>query len=183
MEKEKIIFLSHCMLNKSSKVKYYGEEKNREKDEKIRKFLKLLMDNNISIIQLPCPEITYYGVKRWGHVKDQFDTTHFRKHCRQLFSIYLEQIEEYINNGYEILGIVGIEGSPTCGVNKTCVGKWGGELSSNNDLQSIIGTIKRVNERGIFMEEIKKVLEEKQLNINIIGLDETNIENIYKLFL
>ncbi len=38
MEKEKIIFLSHCMLNKSSKVKYYGEEKNREKDEKIRKF-------------------------------------------------------------------------------------------------------------------------------------------------
>ncbi len=83
------------------------------------------MDNNISIIQLPCPEITYYGVKRWGHVKDQFDTTHFRKHCRQLFSIYLEQIEEYINNGYEILGIVGIEGSPTCGVNKTCVGKWG----------------------------------------------------------
>ncbi len=59
----------------------------------------------------------------------------------------------------------------------------GGELSSNNDLQSIIGTIKRVNERGIFMEEIKKVLEEKQLNINIIGLDETNIENIYKLFL
>ncbi|NEZ75342.1 DUF523 domain-containing protein [Clostridium botulinum] len=183
MEKEKIIFLSHCILNKSSKVKYYEEEKNREKDEKIRKFLKLLMDNNISIIQLPCPELTCYGIKRWGHVKDQFDTPHFRKHCRQLFSIYLEQIEEYINNGYEILGIVGIEGSPTCGVNKTCVGKWGGELSSNNYLQSIIGTIKKVNERGVFMEEIKKILEEKQLNINVIGLDETNIENIYKLFL
>ncbi len=33
------------------------------------------------------------------------------------------------------------------------------------------------------MEEIKKILEEKQLNINVIGLDETNIENIYKLFL
>lgn len=162
-------------------MKYYGEEKNREKDEKIRKFLNLLMDNNISIIQLPCPELTCYGIKRWGHVKDQFDTPHFRKHCRQLFSIYLEQIEEYINNGYEILGIVGIEGSPTCGVNKTCAGKWGGELSSNNYLQSIIGTIEKVNERGIFMEEIK--ILEKQLNINVIGLDETNIENIYKLFL
>lgn len=59
----------------------------------------------------------------------------------------------------------------------------GGELSSNNDLQSIIGTIKRVNERGIFMEEIKKILEEKQLNINIIGLDEKNIEDTYELFL
>lgn len=33
------------------------------------------------------------------------------------------------------------------------------------------------------MEEIKKILKEKQLNINVIGLDETNIENIYKLFL
>ena len=33
------------------------------------------------------------------------------------------------------------------------------------------------------MEEIKKILEEKQLNINIIGLDEKNIEDIYELFL
>ena len=33
------------------------------------------------------------------------------------------------------------------------------------------------------MEEIKKILEEKQLNINIIGLDEKNIEGIYELFL
>ncbi|EKN41959.1 hypothetical protein CFSAN001627_09883 [Clostridium botulinum CFSAN001627] len=29
----------------------------------------------------------------------------------------------------------------------------------------------------------KKNIRRKKLNINVIGLDETNIENIYKLFL
>lgn len=183
IEKEKIIFLSHCILNKSSKVKNYGREKNIAKEEKIKSLIKCIMDNNISIIQLPCPELTCYGIKRWGHVKEQFDTPHFRKHCREIFSIYLEQIEEYTNNGYEVLGIVGIDGSPSCGVNRTCGGNWGGELSCNDELQNIVESIKMVNEKGIFMEEIKKILEEKQLNINIIGLDEKNIEQIYELFL
>lgn len=178
--KEKVILLAHCILNKSSKVKYHGEKNNLERDEKKKQLLKMLVDNNISIVQLPCPEVTCYGVNRWGHVKNQFDTPHFRNHCKKLFSIYLEQIEEYKNNGYEILGIIGIDGSPSCGVNRTCVGKWGGELSSNEELQSVIDSISMSNEQGIFIEEIKKMLEKEHLNINILGLDENNIEDIYK---
>lgn len=65
---KKIIILSHCILNEYSKVKGYDKDENYEPNT--LDFMKMLMENNIGIIQLPCPETTCYGLKRWGHVKD-----------------------------------------------------------------------------------------------------------------
>lgn len=175
---KKIIIMSHCILNNNSKVRYINDEKRLEQNKEKQKFIKKIIDKDIGIIQLPCPEFTCYGSNRWGHVKDQFDTPHFRKHCRDLFKLCLEQIEEYINNGYEIKAIIGIEGSPTCGVTKTCRGNWKGELYGNKTLSSTINSIKECKEQGIFIEEINKMLKEKNISIKIVGLDESNVEKI-----
>ncbi|MFO8035088.1 MAG: hypothetical protein R6U57_00450, partial [Anaerolineales bacterium] len=52
----KIIFLSHCMLNQNAKVKgiaiYPGM---------IKPLVEVLLEKDIAVFQMPCPETSYYG--------------------------------------------------------------------------------------------------------------------------
>lgn len=136
---------------------------------------KLLADSGIGIIQLPCPEMTYYGIKRWGHVKDQFDNPYYRKHCRNIFRPFVEQLQDYAANGYEIVGMLGIEGSPSCGVGMTCTGNWGGEFSTNPDLKETLDTVRMISESGVFMEEASALLAEQGIIVPFLGIDEAEM--------
>lgn len=166
----RLMLLCHCILNSSSKVEgcstYCGA---------MPEITKAIIDSGIGMIQLPCPELTMYGIKRWGHVKDQFDTPYYRKHCRALFQPYIEQLEDYINNGYEIVGFLGIEGSPSCGMNKTCTGKWGGEFSENPNLAATLNSVEITKAKGIFIEEAEALLEKHNISVPFIGIDEAGM--------
>lgn len=177
--KKRIVFVSHCMLNSFSKVKNESKLRSEEYIKNKNKFLAYLIEEEIGIIQLPCPEFTLYGLKRWGHVKDQFDTPFFRNHCRRILMPFIDEMEEYLKQ-YDVIGIIGIDGSPSCGVNKTCIGNWGGELSNNDKLQSVIESIKEDNTSGIFIEEFKKLLNERNINVPFEGYLPSSIENLYK---
>lgn len=165
-----IVIVSHCILNVNSKVEglcEYGNISNR--------LIKYLIDNDYGIIQLPCPELTMYGIKRWGHVKEQFDNPYYRKHCRKLFEPILEQIEDYINNGYKVKALIAVKGSPSCGHNLTCSSRsWGGEFINKESIDKIINDLDTVNKPGIFTEEIEQMLIKKCIKINIIDIDEEN---------
>ncbi|WIV11286.1 CD3072 family TudS-related putative desulfidase [Proteiniborus sp. MB09-C3] len=168
---KKVILLCHCVINEKSKVKKV--DINPPGD--IKEFINLLIDNEIGIIQLPCPELTCYGLKRWGHVKEQFDTLYYRKICRELFQPYLEQIQEYLANNYKIVGLVGIEGSPTCGVYRTCSGKWGGQLGNNPYLQDTLNTITLAEESGILIDEIKNILNKNNISFPLIDFNKNDM--------
>ena len=43
-----------------------------------------------------------YGIKRWGHVKEQFDTLFYREQCREMLRPIVQQTKSYIDAGYEI---------------------------------------------------------------------------------
>lgn len=164
---KKIAIISHCIINQNSVVK--GEYK----DINIfLPFIKNLFKENIGILQLPCPETEYYGLKRWGHVKEQFNNCGYRKYTRKIANSFVEIIKEYINNGYEIIGIYGIAGSPSCGVNLTCSANWEGEISSYKDKEDIISRIKMINESGIFMEIFKSILDKNKINIPFYDIDD-----------
>ena len=111
-------------------------------------------------------------------VKDQFDTPHFRNVCRCEFEIYLQQLQEYINNGYNIIGILGIDGSPSCGVDLTCVGDWRGEIGSNPNLRQTIDSIKYVGEMGVLMDEISKILSENGIELEMFGFQTETADKI-----
>ncbi|MBV7276188.1 hypothetical protein I6U48_25220 [Clostridium sp. PL3] len=131
------------------------------------------MDNNYGIIQLPCPELTIYGLKRWGHVREQFDNPYYRKHCRSIFEPILDQIEDYIKNGYKIEALIAVKGSPSCGYNLTCSSSiWGGEFIDKENTDKKIEDLRLINNLGVFMEEIEQTLIEKNMKINIIDMDE-----------
>ena len=164
---KKIAIISHCIINQNSVVK--GEYK----DINIFfPFIKKLFEENIGILQLPCPETECYGLRRWGHVKEQFDNCGYRKYLEKIINSFVDIIKEYINNEYEIVGIYGIAGSPSCGVNLTCSANWEGEISLYKDKEDIVSRIKIINESGIFMEIFKFVLDKNKINIPFYDVDD-----------
>lgn len=123
---ERILFLSHCCLNQNAKVrgiaKYPGP---------IKPLMEILMQSDVGIYQMTCPEMTFVGGMRWGYVRDQYNTPMFRKHCYQIAKETLDQAHEYARCGCAVLGFVMMDGSPVCGLNVTPQPavkdmKWGG---------------------------------------------------------
>lgn len=168
----KILIVSHCILNTSSKVLSYNEAEQTEEEEHRRRLLKYVMENNIQLIQLPCPEFIMYGAKRWGHGKEQFSHSFFRNQCRSMLQTVVMQLEEYAAypERFQLLAIVAIDNSPSCGYNATCKGDWGGELGGCPNLDQKLNSLTIVQEPGVFMEELKKLLEESQLDIPFLDL-------------
>lgn len=164
---KKIVILSHCILNQNSVVKPYAKEQ-----KYYFEFIKNFLLNNCGIIQLPCPELLILGLKRWGHVKDQFEYPYFKRECESLLYPIINQIENYIDNGYEIVGVYGVQGSPSCGVNKTCRGNWEGEASCYKNLDDIVKRVQLVSEKGIFMETFEKLLNKKNIELNFYDIDD-----------
>ena len=162
---KKVLLVSHCILNTASKVVLYNQEEiDAEEDLRI-KFLDKALKNGIQIIQLPCPEFTLYGAKRWGHVSEQFDNIFFRNHCRKILKPIIDQLKEYLANEqfFEVIGIVGIDGSPSCGVDYTCTGDWYGSFECRTNLKETLDTAGLKKGPGILMDVLKEMLKEENL--------------------
>jgi predicted secreted protein len=171
--KQQILFVCHCFFNDASKLKHQDSEKQNLERQKKRLLLKNFLDNDIELIQLPCPEFIIYGSNRWGHVSTQFDTPFFRKTCEELLQPYLLQIEEYYKypDQFEIIGIIGINGSPSCGVQFTCGGDWGGEFSTIPNLNDMIHDVPKVMQPGIFMDVFQNLLASKNIILPFYSLE------------
>ncbi|HLC01831.1 MAG TPA: hypothetical protein VJK02_02230 [Anaerolineales bacterium] len=116
----KVLFVSHCVLNQNAKV--YGIAMSQGT---IKPVVDLMLEHDVGIYQMTCPEMTYLGAMRWGHVRDQYDSPMFRRHCRQLAAVVVDQTEDYRRNGYEVLGFLMIDGSPVCGLSRVPVAEDG----------------------------------------------------------
>lgn len=166
---KRILVVTHCILNRASKVERYNMDEINEENHLRKELLSEVFKNDIEILQLPCPEFTMYGSKRWGHEKNQFANPFFKSHCNNLLKPIIEQLIEYYTNKekFEIIGIVAIDGSPSCGYNFTCKGNYGGELGGCASLNKKIESISLENESGIFIEELKKLLDDHNIKIPI----------------
>lgn len=130
---KKIIILSHCILNQNSVVRPLARAKGCYTEVVHR-----LLANNIGIIQLPCPELLFLGESRPPMTRDQYNTYEYRTFCNALSQNVLIQIKEYLKHHYKIVGIVGIQESPTCSL---------------------------VKNQGIFMEILLSLLEKNGINL------------------
>lgn len=179
MAVKKLVFVSHCVLNTASKVEDFVSDGVTEEELSRKKFLLKAIEEDIHMIQLPCPEFNLYGSKRWGHAKDQFDNPFYRENCKKILEPFVMQMKEYVCNSdrFQVLGIIGIDGSPSCGVNLTYCGQWGGELSSNPNLSDMLQGIHPKKEKGVFMEVLEELLHKNEINMRMISLND-----FHKLF-
>lgn len=111
----KMVLVSHCLLNINAKIDgiaYYPAG--------ATELIHGLMEKGYGIIQLPCLEMEMCGPRRWGQVEEQLNNPFFKKYCTTRLESYILQIKAYMEQGYTIAGVIGINGSPTCGINETC---------------------------------------------------------------
>ena len=173
-----IVPVSHCLLNPNSKV--LGSAAHWSE---ILPLTEYLFSEKAGLYQLPCPEQTYLGCKRWGQSKEQYDNPYYREHCRSILKQVLNDMSEYIRNGYLVPCLLGIKGSPSCGIDHAFSASWAGEISVASTGQSPGGIVPG---RGVFMEEAADMLNSYNLNIPLVEVDETDIEgtiNRLKCFL
>lgn len=90
------------------------------------------------------------------------------------------QVKEYQNcaERVEVLGVVGINGSPSCGIGYTFSADWGGELSSQPNLEAYLKKGERKEAMGIFMQVLKEMLEEEGIILRMVPLTERTLEEL-----
>lgn len=160
---KRLVLVCHCILNQNSKVegiaRYPGT------------FLpaaELLIRSEAGVYQLPCPEMTYLGMSRWSAVKAQYSSPFFRRHCQALAESMMDEMEDYTTRGYTVAGLVGMDGSPSCGVDFTqqALGEpWGGRVEKIPARQYVSG-------KGTFIDILEKEAERRGLSFPLMGLPE-----------
>lgn len=157
----KIVIISHCLLNANAKVDGLATYKGS-----VPELLDILRSEELGIYQLPCPETTSYGLKRWGQTVSQYDNPFYNEHCRSLAHQVTLELLEYQRNGVTILGIIGLDGSPTCGVSATWSGDWGG-MGERTDASAQPG-------QGVFIRCLKQEFADAGLDLAFLGLAEAD---------
>ena len=156
----RVIFLAHCLLNQNSISDGTAVYPAAFKD-----VLRLLMEADIGVVQLPCPELCCLGLDRGDEKGAErpvtAENTRIRRELQRgeparrleaLVGYAMYQLEEYRRHGFEILGIVGVNRSPSCGV----------ETTSDNDAE--------IPGMGLFMGRLAERLAEAGASVPMLGL-------------
>lgn len=131
---KQILIVSHCILNQNTVIPDEARAAGA-----IISAVEWAMKQGYGLLQLPCPEFTFLGLDRPPMTYEQYNTLEYRKHCREILKPVLFQAEDYLKNGYEIAGILGIQSSPSCDP-----------------------------VRGVFMEELTEMFAEKGISLKRI---------------
>jgi predicted secreted protein len=149
-----VVVIAHCHLDVNTKVRGLASYRGVRTEVVLP-----LIEQGVGIIQLPCPEATFLGMRRWGMTVEQYDTPAYRRHCREILRPVVETLVVLADDGCAIRGVLGVEGSPNCGVTTTCTGFAGGEIGEGAPVQ----IAERTPGRGIFMDELRALLHEAGL--------------------
>ncbi len=169
---KKILITCHCVLNANAKVCPLAQVGGVFSDA-----VSSYIEAGCGLFQLPCPELSYLGMNRWGMTKEQYDHPNFRIHCREILKYPLIQVQAFAQAGYELVGILGMDGSPNCGVTSTCEGYEGGELCSPERLAGQIRSLCFIPGKGVFMEELTEMLGQAGLEPELFAIREKQIND------
>ena len=148
-ESKDITVIAHCLMNKPSRILGFNAPmfKHASTDAKRQ-----------NIIQLPCPEMIYFGIDRREITKDQLDHPNYIRFCHELFKPFADMIEQFADTGMSIR-IIGVPKSPSCGAELTTIGGKGGYVTDFTH-EHVTGT-------GVFFEEIENELVRRSVLFEI----------------
>ncbi len=163
---KELVFVSHCILNQNS-----ISDNTADLPGTFREVVDLLLESDVGIVQMPCPELLCLGLDRGdpdGADRDiVVENTRIRKALKKessskkmdlLIDQVAYQIKEYKKYDFSILGIIGVNRSPSCGV----------ETTSKND--------KEVTGKGLLIGGLKEKLDEKEIDVEMIGVKTSKVD-------
>lgn len=186
----KVIFLAHCLLNENTR--YAGGACRRCC---VQEIIEQCVATNTGIVQMPCPEqhawggVTKkllrlaYGPHRklfygWRGMLVPMLLLYTRQVYRRLARRIARQLQDYQASGFQVAGVVGIDGSPSCGVTKKVDISQAFQLAADTNTKTITAT--RMNEivrqslmdgRGLFIEELRRALKRRGVEIPFLAHD------------
>ena len=141
MRGKRLILISHCVLNQNAVVRDWERAVGAYND-----IAMVLLEQDFGIVQLPCPEFSMLGEERPPLTWEEYDVPPYRTHCRELAAEPAKQIKEYVKKGYQIVGLLGIQESPSCDTTR---------------------------KRGIFMEELLGLLAAASIHLRTFDIPES----------
>lgn len=155
---KKLVFLSHCFMNGNTRFPggsgFAGGNLH---------LVNTIMQMGAGIVQMPCPEFECLGLEKYDY--GELTGEELRKCYRESARPVIDQMKEYQKYGYDILGVIGMNPSPSCGVEVT-KGK-GTMLGTDRDTSEEKGS-------GVFMEELEQLAIENDLEeVPFIGFRRT----------
>jgi predicted secreted protein len=100
------------------------------------------------------------GILRKPRTKDQYSNVMFRRCCRKIAKEIVDRIQEYVKSGTKTKIVIGVDGSPSCGVNRISTGKTCKSMAEQG----------RVKGSGILIEELHLALTKKNSSIPFHGI-------------
>ena len=168
---KKIIFVSHCILNQNS-----ISDSTADFPSQFKEITNLIMNNDIGIVQLRCPEMFCLGLNRnddQGAKRNLLTENSRIRECLEtnenILKIHgyvqeiIREIKEYIKYGFTIIGILGVNRSPSCGVNTTSKG--------NEEIKGM----------GVLMNILNEELKNEGIHLPMIGTKTSQVSESVEL--
>ncbi|MFC2124539.1 CD3072 family TudS-related putative desulfidase [Bacteroidota bacterium] len=154
---KKVMIVAHCILNQNARINTCAYTPSA-----IEPVVLELLKRKIGIIQMPCPETQILGLARRGNIYEQLSKPGARKELREYSDQIIEIIQQNRKWNFKVCGVLGIDGSPCCGV----------DLYYNEGEKP--GT-------GAFMEELKPLLAKCNPAVKIRGIQDAKVEEAVEL--
>jgi uncharacterized protein YbbK (DUF523 family) len=156
----RVIFLSHCLLDENAR--YLGGACRAGCVEEI---LQQCVARGVGIVQIPCPEQRAWGgllksrmLRIYGSAPDgaramvlqrllaPIALAYTRRVYHRLARRVAREVQDALRSGIEVVGIVGVDGSPSCGVNRTL------------DVRAALPALGRIDRTSISVEEMNALV-------------------------
>ena len=157
---KKVVLVSHCILNQNA-----ISDGTADYPAALKDVIYPLIDAGAGILQMPCPELNCLGLDRGdihgGERPVVVENTRIRRALKQpdrykvlsgLVDQVVYQVKEYMKNGFKVAAVIGMNRSPSCGVDTT----------SDHD-QEIEG-------HGVFVGKLREELEKREIHVPMYGI-------------
>lgn len=181
----KVAFVSHCLLDQNTR--YLG---GACRTCCVREVIDGLLDRDIGIVQMPCPEQIAWGgvlkrhmLRLYGHrrassfagIARAYSRVVFRRIARRVAA----QIADYVAAGFAVEAVIGVDGSPSCGV-ATTVDMRGAlrEIGAADPHQITVADQNAIVQRhlepgpGLFIQELRRELMRRRIDVPFLAHDE-----------
>lgn len=118
----RVVFMSHCLINVNAKFPGFADVAGAYLD-----LIVPILKAGVGIYQMPCLECLGWGGVNRDYIvhklsRDRLDQEWIQNYpvlARQKAVETADAIEDYVKAGYQVLGVVYVDDSPTCGLDNT----------------------------------------------------------------
>ena len=182
----RVVFVAHCLLNQNTRYPG-GAVRAGVVYDAIRPYV----ERGDGLVQMPCPEQRVWGgvlkrrllwliahphVARAAPLLMPAVTWYMRRRYARLASLIGSDVADYVHSGMAVTGIVGVAGSPSCGVETTlqlpcavrAIGTRGRAPLTAEWMNDVVVKPALCAGRGMFIDELTRSLARRDVHVMVV---------------